>query len=238
MIKKKTGLCDQSGASIIIGNVPEICEVLERLEISIVVAEYEDAEELRNLFNFFMGVGTVYSTYIRKNLSDREAFNFLEWYKQETRKRLRQISDFASGEELQEIIASLVWSYITAAKSVILVEVNKIDRKAYKAPKENYVIVYDDRFYYFPPELLIKICEPLLQTVSEPELKKRLKGDGIIYCNSADYTVKKALANIYGVQVRQRFLWVNKEYLFSLDNLRLEDVLQDDLGERMEDGLC
>lgn len=189
------------------------------------VTEYEDAEELRNLFNFFMGVGTVYSTYIRKNLSEREAFNFLEWYKQETRKRLRQISDFASGEELQEIIASLVWSYITAAKSVILVEVNKIDRKAYKVPKENYVIVYDDRFYYFPPELLMKICEPLLQTVSEPELKKRLKGDGIIYCNSADYTVKKALVNIYGVQVRQRFLWVNKEYLFSLDNLRLEDGL-------------
>lgn len=189
------------------------------------VTEYEDAEELRNLFNFFMGVGTVYSTYIRKNLSEREAFNFLEWYKQETRKRLRKISDFASGEELQEIIASLVWSYITAAKSVILVEVNKIDRKAYKVPKENYVIVYDDRFYYFPPELLMKICEPLLQTVSEPELKKRLKGDGIIYCNSADYTVKKALVNIYGVQVRQRFLWVNKEYLFSLDNLRLEDGL-------------
>lgn len=189
------------------------------------VTEYEDAEELRNLFNFFMGVGTVYSTYIRKNLSEREAFNFLEWYKQETRKRLRQISDFASGEELQEIIASLVWSYITAAKSVILVEVNKIDRKAYKVPKENYVIVYDDRFYYFPPELLMKMCEPLLQTVSEPELKKRLKGDGIIYCNSADYRVKKALVNIYGVQVRQRFLWVNKEYLFSLDNLRLEDGL-------------
>ena len=70
----------------------------------------------------------------------------------------------------------------------------------------------------------MEICKPLLATMSETELKKRLKSEGIIKCDSADYTSKKTICSEYDQKERIRLLWVYKEKILSPDNLQLEDV--------------
>ena len=89
-------------------------------------------------------------------------------------------------------------------------------------------MLFDEAYYYFPVNLLTRICEPLLQTCSMPQLKRQLREESIIHCNSADYTVKKEVVLVYGVKETQRFIWVYKDKLLSPDNLRLEDVFAND----------
>ena len=137
---------------------------------------------------------------------------------------MQDISEFASGMELLEILSSLVWGNLYDNEDIFVADIEKINIAIYDALRENSAVLFDEKFYYFPPKLLINICQPLLETASEPELKRRLRDEGIIYCNSADYTVKKEIVNVYGAKERPRFILVKKEALLSLDNLMLEDV--------------
>lgn len=84
--------------------------------------------------------------------------------------------------------------------------------------------MYNDHYYFLPPHLFMEICEPLLQTASEPEVKRNLKEVGILHCNSADYSVKKDIVNVFGAKERIRMFWLCKEMLEFPDNLRLEDA--------------
>ena len=226
VLDKRFALQIEAFRSFIIKNIGEVENILEKFDSSIASTEYEGKTEYRGIFDIFAAVGSVYATFLRGTCSEREAVDFFREYLQETNERLQNITEFASGEELQEIFSTLVWSYVSRMKELPVADARELDGEVWKALKEKSAIIFDENFYFFPPELLMRICEPLLETVSEPELKRRLKEDGILSCNSADYTVKKLIINVYGVQARPRFLRVCKEALFSADNLRLEDVFE------------
>lgn len=216
------------------GNVVEVCKTLEESKSSIAVVEYEGEEKFRCIYNFLMGVGLVYATYLRKSKTERVVCDFLDDYKKETLERLSLIPEFATGEVLKETISSLVWGYLFEEDDTVITSLDNINTEAEMAIKESRVILFDEKRYCFSPKLLMRICKPLLQTVSETELKRRLKEEGIIYCNSADYTVKQNITNVYGITVRPRFFWVNKEALLSPDNLCIEDMFYQENREENE----
>ena len=208
----------------IVSNVNKVCQIIENLDTSILLSEYEGEIGEKNIFSIFAGIGTIYAAYLRENFSERKSLNFLDSYMQETKKRLYYMAEFACGVEIPEMLSSLVWEYMENNKTILVADIEEINGKIYAALKSGSVVLFDEKFYYFPPKLLIKICQPLLETASEPELKRRLRDEGIIYCNSADYTVKKDIVNVYGAKERPRFIWVKKDVLLSPDNLMLENI--------------
>lgn len=218
--------------SFVTDNVTEICCELRRLENSIAVTEYAGAEEYRHIYNFFISVSIIYGAYLRVNQTERVVHDFFETYKNETMEQIKRIQEFGSGIILSEMITSLVWQYLDSAKDVILVDLEKLDAKADTAIRREKAIVFDKKFYYFPPRLFMKICESLLCTTSETDLKRKLRAEEIIYCNSADFTVKKSIYNVYGVSERKRFIWVYKDALLSPDNLCLEDIFLQESEEK------
>ena len=143
---------------------------------------------------------------------------------QETLKRFEEIPKFASGDDIPELISEFIWDFPFEEKGVKIADVSNIDKKTNEAIKVKCAVLYDYQFYYFSPELFMEICKPLLATMSETELKKRLKSEGIIKCDSADYTSKKTICSEYDQKERIRLLWVYKEKILSPDNLQLEDV--------------
>ena len=207
----------------IVENVEEVCRILEQ-ETSIARSEYSGPEELRRIYNFLEAVGAVYAGYWRKTHTEKEVIEFFNVYMQETLKRIAYIPEFAGGEVLSEMIAALIWDYLSRTTDIVVADIEKIDEEVMLALKDQKALLYDGKFYYFATRLFICICEPLLQTASETDLKRRLREENIIYCNSSDYTVKKTIVNVYGIPERPRFFWVYKDSISSPENLRLEDV--------------
>lgn len=210
----------------ILSHIPEICNNIGELESSIALEEYEDEEELKGIFSVFIGAARIYAMYLRQTDSERGSVYFLEKYDAELKWRLAQMTEFASGSEIPEMLSELVWDYIEIHPEIQIVDEDYIDGSGWKHIETGMAIVFDKKYYLFPPRLFMAICKPLLQNMSEPELKKVLKGEGILYCNTADYTVKKTLTNVFGAKERVRFLWIGKEFLLSSDNLYLEDVAE------------
>ena len=218
----------------IISHIPEVCKCIAELDNSIAMESYAGEEELKDIFAVFAGIAYVYALYLRQSSSERQVKEFIEGYITELQLRLKQIEEFSTGNDIPKMLTDLIWEYLGGHQNVKVINANHLDGKNWRAVQNQTAILYDSKFYYFPPKLFMKICSLLLQSMSEPELKRRLKSEGIIYCNSADYTVKKNLVNVYGVKERIRFLWVRKEELLSADNLYLENVYADD-EEREEE---
>lgn len=215
----------------VIKHIPEVCKCIEELDSSLAVESYDGEYEFKDIFTVFAGIAYVYALYLRQNSSERQVKEFVEDYIVELKRRLKQMGEFAAGHEIPELLTELVWKYIENHQEVEVLDEKHLDGRGWKVVQNQTAILYDNKFYYFPPKLFVQICSPLLQTMSEPELKRTLKSEGIIHCNSADYTVKKNLVNVFGVQERIRFLWVRKEKLLSEDNLYLENVFADNEEE-------
>ena len=210
--------------SFIIENPLRVCERVRRIERMDTIPQCKNMVEMRYIFRFLQGVFMVYSEYLIETEMESKVKEFMGKYCKEMLCRIEGFVNFASGEEITRYFSELVWEYLLKHSNVLVSSEEDICGKETMALEKENIIFFDEKFYFFPLKLLMKICEPLLQNKSEPELKKLLKSEGILYCNSSDYTVKKTLTNVYGAKVRPRFLWVYKEYLLSPDNLRLEDV--------------
>ena len=215
----------------VISHIPEVCKCISELDSSLAVESYDGEEELKTIYTILVGTGYVYALYLRQSSSERQVKEFVEDYISELYLRLKQIGDFATGNEIPEMLTDLVWNYLEEHQTVKVVNENSLDGTNWRALQNQTAILYDHKFYFFPPELFMQICTPLLQTMSEPELKRKLKTEGILHCNSADYTVKKNLVNVFGVRERVRFLWIRKDELLSAENLYLEDVYDEEQEE-------
>ena len=51
-----------------------------------------------------------------------------------------------------------------------------------------------------------------------------MKEEGLMSCNSVDFTVKKQFTTVSGITERLRVLRIDKEKLMSEENLLLEDI--------------
>ena len=210
--------------NFIIQNPLKLCEHFRRIERSNAVASYDGPYELEQLFCFFTGIAVTYAEYLKETETEACEMNFKANYVEEAECRLKQISEFSSGEDIVIRFSELVWEYLADHSEIVLIEGDKIESKDLEALNDERVILFNLDYYFFPPKLWLNICTPLLQSMSEPEVKKCLKNEGILYCNSADYTTKKTITTVYGEKLRPRFLWIYKRVLLSEDNLRLEDA--------------
>lgn len=208
----------------IIKNVDEVCAVIERVETTKAVIEFDGQEEMFNLFRNLAAVISVYATYLRRSKTEVEVAEISDKLIQESKRRIFQIVDFSSGENLREAFSQLLWRYAGEKEGLTIADVSMVNGETCQALRENRAILYDSGYYYLPPELFRDICKPLLETTSIPEVKRQLKAEGILYCNSMDYTVKKQIVTVFGNIERLRFLWICKEELLLPDNLYLEEV--------------
>lgn len=216
----------------IVNHIPEVCKCITELDSSLAVESYDGEDELKDIFTIFVGIANIYALYLRQSNSEREVKEFAEDYIAELNLRLKQMEEFSTGNEIPAMLTDLIWTYLEGHNEVKVIAEKHLGGKNWMAVQNQEAILYDRKFYYFPPRLFVQICSPLLQNMSEPELKQRLKSEGLLYCNSADYTVKKSIVNVYGKKERIRFLWLKKEELFSEDNnLLLENIYDDEERE-------
>lgn len=208
----------------IIKNVDEVCAVIERVETSKAVIEFDGPDEMLNLFKNLVAVISVYAAYLRKSKTEVEVAEISDKFIQESKRRILHIADFSSGENLRETFSQLLWRYAEENEGLTITDISTVDGETCQALRANRAILYDFDYYYLTPELFRKICQPLLDTTSIPEVKRQLKADGILSCNSIDYTVKKQIITVFGNIERPRFIWIRKKELLLPDNLFLEEV--------------
>lgn len=207
---------------------------MKELDRSKELLEYEGKESEKNFLPIFLAIGKIYFKYLQQTCSEQEAFEFFRNYIQESKRRLGQMEEFAVGDEMAGLISDLIWEHVEKDSQIIVSDVEAIDGRVYEALKSNKAILFNDNYYFIPPHMFKEICRPILQTASEPEVKRNLKAAGLLHCNSADYTVKKDIINIYGAKERVRMFWLSKEDLMFPDNLRLEDVFGDENAENKD----
>ena len=220
--------------TFIISETETVCKVIRSAQNSTALAEYQGRDEYLRLFTSCITIGKVYKSYLEQDTSDGDAERFWKNFLRETYRRIQTIPDFASGEDLCEMVADLVWTYVKQQGNVLLADAEQICGRAFNALEENRLIIYDTEYYYFTTPLFSEIFRPLLQTMSVPELKRCMSDEGILRCNSSDYTVKKQVTTVYGTKERIRVLRMTKEMLMSRDNLFLEDFFDDVEGGRSE----
>lgn len=221
----------------IIENVDEVCAVIERVESSKAIIEFDGPDEMFNLFINLVAVLSVYTTYFRKSKTEIEVEEISRKFLQESKHRIFQMLEFSSGENLVETFSQLLWRYAEENEWLKIADISMVDGDTYLALRKNRAILYDYNYYYLPPELFRDICQPLLETTSIPEVKRQLKSEGILYSNSLDYTVKKQVITAFGTVERPRFLWICKEELLLPDNLYLEEVFGNSVQTK-EDVSC
>lgn len=206
-------------------NTGEVCETLQRMRARGILPDYEGADDMKIYFSMFAAIASVYCNFLRKNQGENKVYEFYSAYMEEAKDRIEKMGEFACGMDASEIFSQCIWDYVKSSQGAICVgDISNINGELYEAFTKNAAIFYDFDFYYMPPELFRVICTPLLQSVSEPELKRQLKEADILYCNSADYTVKKKFTTVFGNVTRPRMIWIRKDSLFFPDNLFLEDL--------------
>ena len=218
----------------LVSEIDDVCKIIELSKRSLAITKFHGSNEYKNLFSLLVAIGKVYEKYLVEHISEEMGNEFWNNYLSETCKRIEKISDFASGDDLQEFIAELIWTYMEQNADVLLADADEITGEAYSALKGNRIILYDATYYYFSTELFSEMCKPLLQTMSMPGLKKHMSDEGILHCNSADYTVKKQIVTVYGTRERVRMLRIVKEKVMSRENLLLEDFFTVETDGRSE----
>lgn len=218
----------------LIDDVSSICRDLGRLPTTMAWEDYDGPREMWEIYSIMLAIDTVYCRYLRIEKSEREVYEFFIRYKEESLDRIKLIQDYRSGQAVSDIFSTLVWEYIRQ-DMIVLVDVQNIEGQAWELYSENKVVFYDETFYFVEPVIFRKMCRPLLETISCPELKRQLKENEIIFCdNSSDYTIKKQIITVYGNVERPRMMWIFKEKVCSPDNFFLEDYF--DLSGRYVEG--
>lgn len=214
----------QEWKAFIVNHSNFVARTISNMKRSIVIEQAKSYEEYEKIFSFIVCVGRVYATYLNEHSSEQKAMEFWENYLKETKTRIQMFPEFKTMNQTSEIFAERVWSYMASDKEIVLIDTEKVDGSAYERIQESKAILFDNQFYYMSNKLFEEVCNPLLVTISIPELKHRMSEQEILSCNSSDYTVKKQIVTIYGAKERVRVLRINKEALMSDDNLLLEDV--------------
>lgn len=128
--------------------------------------------------------------------------------------------------DILETIKKSILAYVDDSPQILIDEIDKIEGALSEAIESDSAILYDTKYYYFPEKILRRACEPLLQTLSFPDIKLELKNSGFLYCNSTktrNFTIKKLLTNAYGHTFRVRFLKIKKDFFISEYSLGLEE---------------
>lgn len=230
--QEDTGKLLEGFRTYLIREIDFVCKIIESSQRSVDATEFHICDGYDRLFGLLVTIGKVYEEYLVQQISEETSKKFWNNFLSETCRRIEKISDFASGDDLQELIGDLIWTYLEQNIDVLLADADRITGEAYSALKEKRLILFDSLYYYFSTELVYEICKPLLQTMSIPELKKHMSDEGILKCNSSDYTVKKQIVTVYGTRERVRMLRIVKETVLSRDNLLLEDFFTNRWKER------
>lgn len=134
--------------------------------------------------------------------------------------------NFLENTDLSDIVINLFLRYIENHNEIFYSPPDKVEARIYKHVSEGNVIFFDDSFYFVAEKLLKKICDPLLESFSWIYIKENLRQAEILYCNRCqpiNYTRKKLLITEYGIETRNRFLWLRKEVFVSWDRLSPEE---------------
>lgn len=208
----------------VVKNSQLVYQTILEVERSIAAEHAVEFGEYKSVFLFLACIEKIYSLYLSSFKTEREVVDFSNAFMCEVGKTIEMFTEFHTTDLLQEAFRNKVWEYISSNEEVRIIDIENVDGKAYEFIQKKQGILFDVKYYYVPNKLFEIICEPLLTTLSIPELKLRMKEEGMISCNSVDFTVKKQFTTVYGTTERLRVLRIEKEKLMSEENLLLEDI--------------
>lgn len=208
----------------VVKNSQLVYQTILQVERSMAAEHAAEFGEYKSAFLFFACIERIYSLYLSTFKTEREVVDFSKAFMCEAGKSIGMFTEFHTTDLLQEAFRNKVWEYISSHQEVKIIDIENVDGKAYEIIQKKQGILFDRKYYYFPNILFEVICEPLLVTLSIPELKLRMKEEGLMFCNSVDFTVKKQFTTVSGITERLRVLRIEKEKLMSEENLLLEDI--------------
>jgi len=208
-------------------NKDGICRKLEKLHSSMAWDEYYGDVSKRRLYELLLATVSIIADFIWDRFDEREASVYRSEGMEICRAWLNQMDDFSTGEDLAERVADCVTEYLDQNPSVLIRSIDHVDLETSKAISNDEALLYDAEFYYIPQSLFMKMCAPLLETVSTVELKQQMAAEGLLKKTSEDYTSKKMFTNVAGSKTRIRVFWIFKECLILEDNLTLEDLYEE-----------
>lgn len=201
-------------------NLGLVIREIKNVNSSVIVNKSAVDSQYLDLFRYIIAVGEVWKIFYRSQVNEEETQSFRMAYYQYCTELIAEIPLFEAGYELQQTVNRLVWEF---GEYIFFLNIREIDTAAEKIIEENKAVLVAEEAYYFPERLLLEICQPILESISSVELKKRLKQENIIICNSSDYTVKKQIMGITGTVMRKRFIKIRREVL-CLDGVYPEDT--------------
>lgn len=144
-----------------------------------------------------------------------------------TAKDIAEFSEnFQENVDLSDIVVKLFFEYTDNHHELYFSLPDQVSAEAYRFMKDGDVIFFDSGFYYVSEKLFKKICSPLLKSFGWLYIKEKLRQSDILYCNDCqhkNYTSKKLLVTEHGIESRNRFLWLRKDFFISWDRLLPEE---------------
>lgn len=210
-----------------IDHVNELIETLNSVKSSRALTEADIEPELSGAYRGIISVGLLWKNFLRKISTEAETEKFWQFFLKETQERIRKVTEFADGIEIEEMLRKLLWQFLEEHSDISICDIDEVDGQAESAVRQAKAILFDDEFYYFPEPLFKTIIRPLLDSVNLTTVKMLLKNIGILECNKAEYTVKKLYTNVFGAKRRIRVMKFRKDFLYSEEQLSIEDSLSE-----------
>lgn len=180
-----------------------------------------------SIFNISLhAVLSIYKMFYRESHDERKTEDIMENIKSVIELYVYKSEEYGECIDIVQPLRSLMITYIDNHEEVGIGDVDEVDGALTKALEANRGILYDEDWYYIPEKLFYSICESILQFVSMPEIKKNLAEEGFLYCNNNlgnNFTTKKLFTNVYGQNLRIRFLKIDKELIIGDGSLGLEE---------------
>lgn len=172
---------------------------------------------------------SIYKMFYREYHDEGKTENIMESIKSVIELYVYKSEEYGACIDIVQPLRSLMITYMDNHEEVGIGDVDEVNGALTKALEANRGILYDEDWYYIPEKLFYSICDPILQFVSMPEIKKNLVEEGFLYCNNNlgnNFTTKKLFTNVYGQNLRIRFLKIDKELIIGDGSLGLEERRQ------------
>lgn len=187
------------------------------------------------LYQAIAMIAYVWEMYYRHELSDEDSVDcktqeFLEWGKAmiENGGRLTGLCP------ISEAVCTAVYEFLNSGNRCRFIDIS-LKEKGFIEVDCELVVFFDDEWYYFPENLLKKICCALSETVTFHQIKQELAKEGTLEVSSwskNNFTIQKTV-HVDGKSERRHFLKLKKEVFISDDAEYIEDVIRR-LEENME----
>ena len=207
--------------TLVLEHTDHILYEMEHIAGLHIFEQYKVAEKFEDCFQVLVAAGKVWEMIMRECNDEYTAERWFKGYCRCAAEALEQMEDLSDDCEIGDIFAEIVVRYVRENDVSMCPLKNKL------VTEHTETIYYSEDAYYFSEPFLKEICKPIARTVSFAQVKRELREEGILLCNTCkngNLTVKLSFVNETGEIIRKRFLKIDKESVVSEEGLLLEEL--------------